>query len=55
MRCLTLSAIPPQHLRCAVGVGLLAVEVEGLSQCNPISLVFMVQLISIRYLGFLRG
>ena len=28
MRCLTLSAIPPQHLRCAVGVGLLAVEVE---------------------------
>ena len=28
MRCLTLSAIPPHHLRFAVGVGLLAVEVE---------------------------
>ena len=28
MYCLTLPAIPPQHLRFAVGVGLLAGEVE---------------------------
>ena len=32
MRCLTLSAIPPQHFRFAVSVGLLAVEVEIFSQ-----------------------